>query len=144
MKSNQSIIFSLDQIDGVAQTLWGLRDQCSVYTFTGSLGAGKTTLVQAMLSAVGVKDLITSPTFTIVNTYTNQKKQRFFHFDLYRIKSLEEFQRGAFDEYLDIPDSWCFIEWPQVIDSLLTHKVCAIHIDHQSDEKRILTYTIKP
>ncbi len=143
MKPTQPIIFTLNQIDDVAQMLWDMRDKYSVYTFTGSLGAGKTTLIKALLRIAGVKDLITSPTFTIVNVYSNEKHQRFFHFDLYRIKSLNEFQHGAFDEYLYVPDSWSFIEWPQVIDFLLTDRICAVHIDYQSDDKRILTYTLK-
>lgn len=102
----------------------------SVFTFTGPLGAGKTTLVQSVLKACGVKEVIASPTFTYVNIYTNAQGQTFYHFDLYRITTVEEFLSLGFDEYLYQANSWAFIEWPEVIKSLLTHDVCHVDIDY--------------
>lgn len=142
MSNQKTVTFSLDDINGIAQELWSLNKQCAIYTFTGPLGAGKTTLIQSLLRNAGVTDLITSPTFTIVNIYHNKAHQNFFHFDLYRIKDLNEFLQGAFDEYLYAPNSWCFIEWPQIITPLLTHNVCHVQIDYQEHEKRKLMYTV--
>ncbi len=141
--NEQKIIFSLDQLDEVAHKLWALRDACQVYTFTGSLGAGKTTLVKEILKNAGIDEVTTSPTFTYVNIYKNKKGQTLYHFDLYRINSLEEFLQQGFDEYLYVPGSWCFIEWPEIITPLLKKNVCRIALDYQGADKRRLTYQIQ-
>lgn len=138
---NQEIIFSLEELREVAANLWKLRDSCAVYTFTGPLGAGKTTLVKEMLKQAGVKEVTTSPTFTYVNVY-NVGDKTLYHFDLYRIRSLDEFLEQGFDEYLYAPNSWCFIEWPEVIESLLTKDVCAILLDYYGFNKRKLIIKI--
>jgi len=144
MSIQKTRVFSLDEIDAIAQDLWALHNICSIYTFTGSLGAGKTTIIQSLLRSAGVTDLVTSPTFTIVNVYRNESHQSFFHFDLYRIKSLNEFLQGAFDEYLYAPNSWCFIEWPTIVMPLLTHNVCHVNIEYLENEKRKLSYAVVP
>lgn len=135
--------YSLDTIDVVVEVLHGLMPQCMIFTFTGPLGAGKTTLVKKLLERSGVHELVTSPTFTYFITYHHSKGQTFHHFDLYRIKSLEEFKAVGFDEYLYQPNSWCFIEWPEIIMPLLIHNVCHVNIDYLSDFERQLTYEIK-
>lgn len=143
MNMKKSITYGLAEIEGVVDYVLSLRDQCAVFTFTGSLGAGKTTLVRRVLERVGVQGVITSPTFTYVNAYKNQRGQTFYHFDLYRIGSLEEFQMQGFDEFLYAPDSWSFIEWPEVVMSLLTLRVCHATIEHTSDGRRTITFQIK-
>jgi tRNA threonylcarbamoyladenosine biosynthesis protein TsaE len=97
------------------------------------------------LRSCGITETITSPTFTYVNEYTNSKAEHFYHFDLYRIGSVEEFQSQGFDEYLYQGQSWAFIEWPEVIMPLLTHNVCFVSFDyHEDSDKRIVTinYTV--
>ncbi len=140
--SEKKIIFSLDQLESVAQELWSLRDECQVYAFTGQLGAGKTTLVKELLKKAGVHEVTTSPTFTYVNVYKNKTGQTLYHFDLYRISSLDEFVQQGFDEYLYLPDSWSFIEWPEVIAPLLKKNVCRVALDYQGNDKRVLAYRI--
>lgn len=135
--------YSLDTIDTVVEVLHGLMPQCAVFTFTGPLGAGKTSLVKKLLKRCGIEEVITSPTFTYFITYHNEKGETFYHFDLYRLKSLEEFRAVGFDEYLYNPNSWCFIEWPEIIMPLLTHQVCHVTIDYLSDFERQLTYDLK-
>lgn len=135
--------YSLDTMDVVVETLHGFLPQCSIFTFTGPLGAGKTTLVKKLLKRCGVEELVTSPTFTYFITYHNAQNQTFYHFDLYRMKSLEEFRDVGFDEYLYQPNSWAFIEWPEIIMPLLTHSVCQIEIDYYSEFERTLSYEIK-
>lgn len=136
------IKYSLDTIDEVAKILHGFLPECPVFTFTGPLGAGKTTLVRHLLKHCGVEHLVTSPTFTYFITYHNAQNETFYHFDLYRLKSLDEFRAIGFEEYLYQPNSWAFIEWPEVIEPLLTHDVCHITIDYYSEFERILTYKI--
>ncbi|MBY0353059.1 tRNA (adenosine(37)-N6)-threonylcarbamoyltransferase complex ATPase subunit type 1 TsaE [Candidatus Babeliales bacterium] len=136
--------FSADQIIHFVQTiLVPLTQKCTVFTLTGPLGAGKTTLVKEILRQCGVTDTVTSPTFGYVNSYRNAEETTFHHFDLYRIGSLEEFIDAGFDEYLNTPNSLCFIEWPEVIKPLLDQlieqkKVCHITLsyDPESIEKR--------
>lgn len=140
MKS-QEIIYSKDQVEQIAQQLVGLSKTCKVFTFNGPLGAGKTTLIRHMLQQMGVAQPVTSPTFTYVNAYENPQGQLFYHFDLYRIETLDAFIAAGFNEYLYAPHSWAFIEWPEVIMPLLTHDVCRCDIEYH-DQKRIIKILI--
>lgn len=134
---DKTIIFGQDELSSVAQELVGLMDTYHVFTFTGPLGAGKTSLIRTMLELKGVKQPVTSPTYTYVNLYENDEGQLFYHFDLYRIETLESFISAGFNEYLYAPNSWAFIEWPEVIMPLLTHDVCHCNIEYH-DQKRII------
>ena len=124
------MIIDRSQMALVAAQLKNLMDHCQVFTFTGPLGAGKTTLVSELLRQTGIKGPITSPTFTYVNEYENEQGKRFYHFDLYRVKSLAEFLSSGFDEYLYAPASWALIEWPEVISPLLNHAVCQVSLEY--------------
>lgn len=137
-----SLVYGIDQIAHVAGRLYELKENCSVYAFTGSLGAGKTTLVQALLQRFGVTGIIMSPTFTYVNVYYNADKQSLYHFDLYRLHTVDDFVAAGFEEYLYQPASWSFIEWPEVIQPLLKDRVCHVSIDYEGLEHRRVTYTI--
>ena len=135
----KQIIYSLEEQDKAIQELKDLMKQYKVFACSGPLGAGKTTTIKALLRSCGITETITSPTFTYVNAYENDKGERFYHFDLYRIASIGEFQEQGFDEYLYQDNSWAFIEWPEVIESLLTHDVCYVFFDyHEDPEKRIM------
>lgn len=138
----QELIYSLDQLDQAVELLYKQLPQFKNLTFEGPLGAGKTTLVRALLRKCGITGVISSPTFTYVNVYENEQGQTFYHFDLYRIKSVSEFLSLGFDEYLHMPSSWVFIEWPEVIHPLLVDGVCSVKIDYV-DDKRILRITKK-
>ena len=135
--------YSLDNIHQVVEALYALLPRCAVFTFTGPLGAGKTTLVKGLLKRCGVHNIVTSPTFTYFITYHNDINQTFYHFDLYRLKSMGEFRDAGFDEYLYQSSSWAFVEWPQIIMPLLTHQVCHVEIDYYSEFERTLRYEIK-
>ena len=139
MNNAQEMVYSLNGHDKLVQELKKLMGKCQVFTFTGPLGAGKTTTIKALLKNCGVTVPVTSPTFTYVNAYENSQGQHFYHFDLYRIGSVQEFQEQGFDEYLYQSNSWAFIEWPEVIEPLLTRDVCAVAFDYHSDaDKRIV------
>ncbi len=139
--SSKEIIYSKDQIDQIVQELITLSKRCKVFTFNGPLGAGKTTLIRAFLQHMGVAQPVTSPTFTYVNAYENPQGQMFYHFDLYRIQTLDAFIAAGFNEYLYTPTSWALIEWPEVIMPLLTHEVCRCDIEYH-DQKRIIKITV--
>jgi tRNA threonylcarbamoyladenosine biosynthesis protein TsaE len=136
----KELIYSFDERDVVVNELKKLMPDYQVFAFIGPLGAGKTTIIRDLLRDCGVVGTITSPTFMYVNEYENSQHQKLYHFDLYRIKSVEEFQFNGFDEYLYQPNSWAFIEWPEVIASLLDHKVCFVSFGYDDDaQKRTVT-----
>ena len=134
------LIFRRDTLNDVVQELYPLFAQTSVFALSGPLGAGKTTLIQALLRNAGVEDPIQSPTFTTLCSYSNARGETFYHFDLYRMKNPHEFIVGGFDEYFYEPNSWCFIEWPEVISSILPPTTCHIIIDYHGEETRRLRY----
>ncbi len=130
------MIYSLETLDDLVELLYNKMNTCKVFTFTGPLGAGKTTLIKKILKRCGVKQVVTSPTFTYLQQYTNDKGQLFNHFDLYRLSSLNEFQEMGFDEYLYQPNSWTFIEWPKIVLPLLKKDVCHVELDYVSEDER--------
>ncbi len=131
--------YSRDDIPRIAGRLKKLLKKYPVMTFTGSLGTGKTTLIQELLQQCGVKERVTSPTFTYVNRYGNDHGSIFYHFDLYRIDRLNDFRGAGFDEYLYAPNSYTLIEWPEHIMPLLKERVCHIELDYHDDpEKRVM------
>lgn len=132
----KKIVFLNDQIPEIAAKIWSLRTSCKVFTFAGPLGAGKTTLVKEILKQAGVKEVTTSPTFTYVNVY-KVGQHTLYHFDLYRIQSMGQFLEQGFHEYIYAPDSWSFIEWPEVIESLLKDNVCRVSLEYRADNKRV-------
>lgn len=138
---NQTYSYTESELSTIAQMLAKKLPSHPVMTFTGMLGAGKTTLIRAMLHTLGVKEPITSPTFTYVNVYLTAEGITIYHFDLYRIHTLEEFLAAGFEEYLYAPQSYALIEWPAPIMPLLDHAVCHVSIDYQDQlESRLLSF----
>lgn len=135
----KTLIYTVEEIEAVAQILTQLLHQKRIITFIGPLGAGKTTIIRALLQTCGIVDPIVSPTFTYFTHYENQFGQHYYHFDLYRIQNVNEFKMAGFDEYLHIPGSFVLIEWPEIIESLLPPNICQVIIDYDKDpQKRIM------
>lgn len=133
----KTFIYALEELPTIITQLQKLMQRYHIFAIKGSLGAGKTTLVRTLLQACGVEGVIASPTFTYVNIYTNKQGQKFYHFDLYRISSMQEFIDAGFDEYLNDPEAYIFIEWPEVIEKLLDQqKVCILDLDYISEDQR--------
>ena len=113
-----------------------------VFAFYGSMGAGKTTFIKAICEELGVQDVITSPTFAIVNEYSLPRQLegdggRLFHFDFYRIKKLEEVYDMGYEDYF-YSGALCFIEWPELIEELLPEDAVRVHIEQLPDGSRIV------
>jgi tRNA threonylcarbamoyladenosine biosynthesis protein TsaE len=123
--------FTLEDIDNIIEDLWVAADGCSVWLFYGEMGAGKTTLIKAICTALGVHTSMTSPTFSIVNEYNDNSGRVFYHFDFYRLKNEEEAYDIGVEEYLD-SGNLCFVEWPERIPSLLPSSRFEIYIEIES------------
>ncbi|MCR5366795.1 MAG: tRNA (adenosine(37)-N6)-threonylcarbamoyltransferase complex ATPase subunit type 1 TsaE [Prevotella sp.] len=111
-----------------------------VFAFYGKMGAGKTTFVKAICEELGVDDVITSPTFAIINEYTSAKDDTIFHFDFYRIKKLEEVYDMGYEDYF-YSGALCFIEWPELIEEILPDDAVRVSIAEQDDGSRIVTFS---
>ena len=117
-----------------------------VFAFYGKMGAGKTTFVKAICEELGVDDVITSPTFAIINEYTidklqtsNIKHQSIYHFDFYRIKKIEEVYDMGYEDYF-YSGALCFIEWPELIEDILPDNAVHVNITEQEDGSRLVTF----
>jgi tRNA threonylcarbamoyladenosine biosynthesis protein TsaE len=103
--------FTLDSISEAAQNLWQQVGASRVLAFHGDMGAGKTTLIHALCVAQGVKDVVGSPTFSIINEYRTMDGQPIFHMDLYRLKNEAEAVQAGVEDAL-YSDAICLVEWP--------------------------------
>lgn len=141
MKTYQ-LSYNLDQIESIALIIAQLALKYRHIAFEGPLGAGKTTLIKEIGKQLGIgKDTITSPTFAYVQIYEMSIDLKVYHFDLYRVKSVDSFIELGFDEYLNDSNGICLIEWPKVIEPLLTSPWVKVMIDYDGIEKRIITIT---
>jgi tRNA threonylcarbamoyladenosine biosynthesis protein TsaE len=132
-----NITFSLDEINKVAQQILAHHPN-KVILFHGEMGVGKTTLIKVLAKTLGVNDVTSSPTFSLVNEYQTTDNQTVYHFDFYRLnKEVEALDMGA-DEYL-YSGNWCFIEWAEKIESLIPEAHSTITIQLLADGKRSLT-----
>ena len=131
-------IISLADVPQVAIQLREKLTHSRIVTLTGPLGSGKTTLVQEVLRQLGVTGPIQSPTYTYVSIYHLPSKKILYHFDLYRIESANAFVALGFDEYLQQTNSYCFIEWPAIIEQLIKEPVIAVSLDYAPDNRREL------
>src|SRR5258706_13764443 len=108
---------SIDQLDSIAKQLLKIAGEVRVWFFVGEMGSGKTTLIQFIGKALGVSDVMSSPTFGIVNEHEGTDQQKVNHFDLYRLKNLREVVDIGIEEYLD-SDGYCLVEWPDRLGSM--------------------------
>jgi tRNA threonylcarbamoyladenosine biosynthesis protein TsaE len=129
------VINSIDAIGEAARQFVSQIGDRHVFAFYGSMGAGKTTFIKAICEELGVKDVITSPTFAIVNEYTTPSEEAIYHFDFYRIKKLEEVYDMGYEDYF-YSGSLCLIEWPELIEELLPEDAVKVSITEQEDGSR--------
>ena len=133
-------ITSLAQIHNVAKQFIDNIGTGKVFAFYGKMGSGKTTFIKAICEELGVTDVITSPTFAIVNEYhSEQTSKPIFHFDFYRIKKLEEVYDMGYEDYF-YSGSLCFLEWPELIEEILPADVVKVKIEEQANGSRTVTF----
>ena len=117
------------------QFLAATKDMGTCFAFYAPMGAGKTTFIKAICEELGVEDVITSPTFAIVNEYTDGEGAPVYHFDFYRIKKMEEVYDMGADDYF-YSGNLCFMEWPELIEESLPEDVVKVTITPQPDGSR--------
>lgn len=133
-------INSLADINEAAKTFVENMGDSKVFAFYGKMGAGKTTFVKAVCECLGVEDVITSPTFAIVNEYTSATTgDAIYHFDFYRIKKLEEVYDMGYEDYF-YSGSLCFLEWPELIEDLLPEDARKVTIEETADGSRVVKF----
>ena len=129
---------NLSDLDYVAQKFVNKMDNRKVFAFYGEMGAGKTTLIKAICKAMGVTETITSPTFSLVNEYKDDDDNPIYHFDFYRIKNIEEAFDFGYEDYF-YSGNICFIEWPELIESLLPTEVVEVIIKVDKNGQRLIS-----
>ncbi len=133
-------INSLTELDSVAQQLLAFANGQTFFVFEGEMAAGKTTFIKAFCAALGVEDVVSSPTFSIVNEY-HSAKGRVYHFDFYRLKNLQEAFDIGYEEYFYSGD-YCLVEWPQKVAELLPENYVKVAIVISGDEQRTFTFSL--
>ena len=132
-------IFDINTIDNVAKMLLKAATTKTIL-FYGDMGVGKTTLISALVKALGSKDDITSPTFSIVNEY-ELINDKVYHFDFYRIEDEVEVYDIGIEDYL-YSGHWCFIEWPDKIAGILPREADVSYIKLNNDGSRTLELSV--
>ncbi len=121
------IVNGIEDLPRAARVFLEKKGGATIVAFYGSMGAGKTTFITALCEALGVKDVVNSPTFTIVNEYRDGRGESVYHFDFYRINRLSEALDIGLYEYFD-SGSLCLIEWPEMIEELLPEETLKVQI----------------
>lgn len=112
-------IKNLEEIDNAALQLFNLIKNERIVCFYGTMGAGKTTLIKALCKAMGVADVVASPTFALINEYSDANRKPVYHFDFYRINKIDEVYDFGYEEYFYGDEGICLIEWPELIEDIL-------------------------
>ncbi len=128
-------IDSLSELPRVADAVIERLNGRNVVAFRAPMGAGKTTLIAEIVAALGSGDVVTSPTFALVNEYDTDDGGVVYHFDFYRIERVEEAFDMGYEEYF-YSDALCLVEWPEKIEELLPDDVMTITITIDSDSAR--------
>jgi tRNA threonylcarbamoyladenosine biosynthesis protein TsaE len=131
-------ISDLDHIRETAREFIDNMGNRKVFAFYGKMGAGKTTFIKAICEELGVEDVITSPTFAIINEYSG-KDDTIYHFDFYRIKKLEEVYDMGYEDYF-YSGALCFIEWPELIEEVLPEDAVKVQIIEKEDGTRAVLF----
>lgn len=141
---NSSLSYSPAEIAAVAHSILAeaAQKRCRLFTLQGDLGAGKTTLCKALFEELGCKEPVISPTYAYMNKYQGYDAD-IYHFDLYRLSSELAFYQAGFDEYIGRPDSYVFLEWPEIINEVLQEQVvCRIYISYENELSRLIRWEV--
>ena len=130
------LTYQLSELKDISKKIISQFNTPKTLLFYGEMGIGKTTLIKELVKQLGVLDITSSPTFSIVNEYKG-KKHSVFHFDFYRITNEEEVYDIGIEDYF-YQNAWCFIEWPEQIPNILPEDSIVIILKKNLDETRII------
>lgn len=131
----------LTDLDDIANKILAAVPEERIFAVDGKMGAGKTTLIKALCKSLDVREVVSSPTFALVNEYTGGDLQPVFHFDFYRIKKIEEVYDIGYEEYF-YSDSYCFIEWPELVTNLLPERYVKVELIVGNNEERTISFEV--
>ncbi|MEO7305934.1 MAG: tRNA (adenosine(37)-N6)-threonylcarbamoyltransferase complex ATPase subunit type 1 TsaE [Ferruginibacter sp.] len=133
--------FTLEEINATAKTVLADMANYKVFAFHGEMGAGKTTFIHALCEVMGVQDVVTSPTFSIINQYKTNGEQTIYHMDLYRIKDENEAINAGIEDCLYSGDI-CLVEWPEKAEGIFPDNTLHITISSVDDNTRNLKFNL--
>jgi len=131
------LISSLNDLPSVATNFLAHTANKKQFAFYGGMGVGKTTFIKAICAQMEVLEVVTSPTFAIVNEYHTKHGETIYHFDLYRIKKLEELYDLGYEDYL-YSDHYCFIEWPEMGEEVLPPHIVKVQMTETPEGGRVV------
>ncbi|MBT4479226.1 MAG: tRNA (adenosine(37)-N6)-threonylcarbamoyltransferase complex ATPase subunit type 1 TsaE [Flavobacteriales bacterium] len=130
------VVNCVSELELVATSLLELINDNNIICFHGEMGVGKTTFIKEICKKLGVEDVVSSPTFSIINEYLTENNESVYHFDFYRIEKEEEAFDIGYEEYF-YQGNLCLIEWPEKISSIIPENIIKVQIT-RSDEQRII------
>ena len=136
-------IFKLSQIRQTATQLWKVAGKARVFAFHGAMGSGKTTFIHALCDIKKVKDIVGSPSFSIINEYAYMEdgvEKKIFHIDLYRLKDEEEARHTGVEDCL-YSDHICMVEWPEKAAGIFPDNTAHVFFELIDNETRLLKIT---
>ena len=133
------ILRNISDLEAAAPKIIGAAASSRIIAFYGQMGAGKTTIIKVLCAYLGASDLVSSPTFTLINEYLTKQGESIYHIDFYRIKKAEEIFDFGIEEYFS-SGSRCFLEWPEMVEDYLPANVFRVKITIGENEERILTF----
>lgn len=131
------------ELAGIAEEILIHSKDTNKFTLQGDLGAGKTSIVKAFVSALGSTETASSPSFSLVNEYFTSEGKKIYHLDLYRIESMDEALDIGIEEYIE-SEAYLFIEWPEIIEDLIDDRFSKIVFDLLEDQSRKINFIQKP
>ena len=129
------ICASLEELDGIASDILNISPGPGLFALYGEMGSGKTTMIKRFCKVLGTTDNVTSPTFALINEYSTESAGPIYHFDVYRIKKIEEVMDIGYETYF-YSGNYVFVEWPEMISELLPESYVYIKIREVEDGKR--------
>lgn len=136
MLNHRIICRSIDELDEAAKLLIDYYKTPGLFAFYGKMGAGKTTFIKSICKILGVKENVTSPSFSVINEYKTNDLKSIFHFDFYRIKTETEAYDMGYEDYF-FSNNFCLIEWPEKVEKLLPLNIRKIYIDEDNGNRII-------
>lgn len=132
-------ISSIAELPTVAKELLAFAEGQKFFIFEGNMAAGKTTFIKSLCEALGVEDVVSSPTFSIVNEYESNAGP-VYHFDFYRLKNQQEAYDIGYEEYF-YSGNYCLVEWPSKVEELLPEEYIKIEITVTGNEQRLFQFS---